>query len=135
MKKCFAFWRLSKFKMTRFNILSVLFGYFYAVNFDSIDWVVFTWLLVGTFFVCTACFSLNQVLEINEDSLMKRTQNRPLVQKQITLKEAWIFGIFNIILGFVVLIYGVSLTVALIALIIFVSYVFIYTPLKKVEQS
>ncbi len=126
------FWYLSKFKMTRFNLLSVAFGYFYALNQGTIDWAQFGYLMLGTLFICTSCFSLNQVLEVKQDALMDRTKARPLPLGQITILGALVYGLFCGILGIVILWLNINFAVTLIGLCILVSYVLIYTPLKKV---
>ena len=88
--------------------------------------------LLGTGLVAAGASALNQLLERNTDARMRRTENRPLPAGRLHPLEVLVFGIA---LGFTGVLY-LAITLqrpwaALLAAVSFVSYVFIYTPLKR----
>jgi protoheme IX farnesyltransferase len=88
--------------------------------------------LVGTAMVAAGASALNQFLERHSDGHMHRTENRPLPAGRLLPVEAAVFGG---LLGGGGLVY-LALTVphplaALVAAVTFLSYVFVYTPLKR----
>ena len=97
--------------------------------------VVLLHVLLGTALVAAGASALNQWLERPSDALMKRTENRPLPAGRLQPLEAAAFGAG---LGLVGLVYlAVALPnplAALVAAFTFASYVFIYTPLKRVTS-
>jgi len=88
--------------------------------------------LLGTSLVAAGASALNQLIERHSDALMRRTENRPLPAGRLFPGEVLIFGIS---LGAVGLIYLALATrqplPVILATFTFVSYVFLYTPLKK----
>ncbi len=88
------------------------------------------WLLAGTALIVGAANALNMYLERDIDCLMARTMKRPLPQKRMAPGVALLFGIVLGIAAMPVLMMVNVLTAALGA-IAFVSYVFMYTPLKQ----
>jgi heme o synthase len=101
----------------------------------SVDGLVLLHTLLGTALVAAGASALNQWLERHSDALMKRTENRPLPAGRLQPLEAVAFGAG---LGLAGLIYlAVALPqpwAALVAGFTFASYVFIYTPLKRVTS-
>jgi protoheme IX farnesyltransferase len=92
-------------------------------------------MLVGTALVVAGASTLNQVLERHTDSLMARTENRPLPSGRLAAAEAWIFGLLLAAVGLSYL--GLMLTnrlAALMAGFAFLGYVFVYTPLKRISS-
>ncbi|MFM7151820.1 MAG: heme o synthase [Gemmataceae bacterium] len=88
--------------------------------------------VVGTAIVATGASALNQWLEIDTDSLMRRTQNRPLPTGRLDSLEVLLFGCLCGLLGTSYLIFLLPNTLpGLLAAFTFLTYVFIYTPLKK----
>jgi protoheme IX farnesyltransferase len=77
-------------------------------------------------------FALNQYMERDLDGLMRRTAARPLPAGRLRPAEALWFGVILSTAAVVYLALSVNLVSALIALMTVVSYVLMYTPLKKV---
>src|SRR5207245_3850494 len=76
-----------------------------------------------------------QGLDRSSDALMARTEHRPLPSGRLAPAEGWIFGLVLATVGLSYL----TLTLhnrlaALVAGVAFVSYVFVYTPLKKITS-
>jgi protoheme IX farnesyltransferase len=99
---------------------------------EAIDWVQLLHALVGTALVASGASALNQWLERRSDALMRRTENRPLPAGRLSTGEVLGFGIALSVVGLVYM--GVLMThwlAAVITAITLVSYVWIYTPLKR----
>jgi protoheme IX farnesyltransferase len=88
--------------------------------------------LVGTALVAAGASVLNQVIERRTDALMHRTENRPLPSGRLQPVEAVVFGLALAVAGILYLCFMLpQLWAALVAGVTFLSYVFIYTPLKR----
>ena len=86
--------------------------------------------LVGTFLVAGGAAALNQVWERATDRLMRRTQQRPMADRRMSVAEGAGFGLTLTMLGAAELAYFVNPLSAAVALFTTVSYVLFYTPLK-----
>lgn len=84
----------------------------------------------GVLFLAMAASALNQIQEVKTDSLMQRTANRPLVNKQLSLQTAVLFTIISSLLGTFILWYYCGGLPALLGVLNMVWYNAIYTPLK-----
>jgi len=83
----------------------------------------------------TACASiLNQVLERETDGLMDRTKHRPLVNGRIATSHALFVATLAGTLGTIGLALQFNVLAALFALATLVTYVAIYTPMKRVSS-
>jgi protoheme IX farnesyltransferase len=94
------------------------------------------WLLVhalaGTALVAAGASALNQFLERHSDVHMHRTENRPLPAGRLLPVEVAVFGGALGVGGVGYLACTVPhLLAAAVAAVTFVSYVFVYTPLKR----
>ncbi len=87
--------------------------------------------LVGTALAVASANALNMWLERDTDGLMKRTKDRPLPNRRISDRGALVFGVALGAAGVAVLLAGTNVLTALIGLFAIVSYVAIYTPLKR----
>lgn len=97
------------------------------------DFIALVHTLCGTALVAAGASALNQLLERQTDALMVRTENRPLPAGRLQPGEVLVLGAGLGIAG--VLYLAATLrqpTAALVAAATFVSYVFLYTPLKRV---
>jgi len=88
--------------------------------------------LVATTLVVGAANALNMYAERDSDALMRRTQGRPLPSGRLSAEVALGFGLLAASIGLNVLgVVAGGLACAL-TLLAFASYVFVYTPLKRV---
>jgi heme o synthase len=88
--------------------------------------------LVGTALVAAGASALNQLFERHSDALMRRTENRPLPSGRLQPLEVFLFGLGVGVAGLVYLAVTLRQPVCvLVAGATFVSYVFLYTPLKR----
>lgn len=89
--------------------------------------------LIGTALSCAGAGTLNSFAERDSDRLMKRTAQRPLPTGAITPTSALVFGVVLTVLGIGLLAIKVNFLTATISLLTVISYIFIYTPLKKIS--
>ena len=87
--------------------------------------------LVGTALVAGGAAALNQVWERETDSLMRRTRLRPIAGGRLRIADGTWFGILLAGTGLVELTWGVNTLSAAVAAATLMSYVLVYTPLKK----
>ena len=87
--------------------------------------------LVGTALVAGGAAALNQVWERETDSLMRRTRLRPIAGGRLRIADGTWFGILLAGTGLVELMWEVNTLSAAVAAATLVSYVLVYTPLKK----
>lgn len=117
----------TKFRLSALVIVSALSGYLFVGEFD---WLEMTYLLIGGLLVTAASNGSNQIWERELDKKMKRTAKRPLPQGHMTVTEAYIIVVICLIAGTALLLM-LNVSSALLGLAAFVSYVFIYTPMKR----
>jgi protoheme IX farnesyltransferase len=88
--------------------------------------------LLATALVAAGASALNQFLERHSDGLMERTENRPLPAGRLHPLEVLVFGLALGTCGVAYLALALPRPwAALVAALTFVSYVFLYTPLKR----
>ena len=87
--------------------------------------------LVGTLLVASGTATLNQWMERVWDGQMRRTASRPLPSGRLNAREAFLFGILLSIAGGLYLAVAVNGLAAFVAISTLLSYLLIYTPLKR----
>jgi heme o synthase len=87
--------------------------------------------LIGTLLVASGTATLNQWMERVWDGQMRRTANRPLPSGRLSTREALLFGILLSVAGGLYLAITVNLLSALLAVSTLLSYLLVYTPLKR----
>lgn len=88
-------------------------------------------LFVGTALVAGGASAFNQVIERETDRLMRRTRLRPLPDGRLQPTESLVFAAVLSLGGLLVLAAGANLLSAGVALATLLSYVAVYTPLKR----
>ena len=76
---------------------------------------------------------LNQVIEKDYDSKMKRTQNRPIPSGRVDWRDALNFGVLLCIVGSVYLFQFTNILTGGLSLLTIILYLFVYTPSKRVS--
>lgn len=125
---------LFKLRLASLVVFSAVLGYLFAAPDGGWTWNALLGLSLAGTLLTGASNALNQVLEVREDGVMKRTQERPLVKGLLSSTEAavaafvaagtatlmlWLqFGPLTSILGFLSLF----------------MYVALYTPMKKLSS-
>jgi protoheme IX farnesyltransferase len=91
--------------------------------------------LLGTVLIVAAANALNMYLERDIDGRMERTRRRPLVEGRLSPDAAVGFGAVLACVALPLLLVGANPLTATLGLIAFVSYVWAYTPLKRVSGT
>jgi heme o synthase len=87
--------------------------------------------LVGTLLVASGTATLNQWMERVWDGQMRRTASRPLPSGRLTGREALLFGLLLSVAGGLYLLLAVNALAAFLAISTLLSYLLVYTPLKR----
>jgi heme o synthase len=119
----------TKFRLASLVILSALSGYLFVGASDGLE---ITYLLVGGFLVTAASNGSNQIWERELDVLMNRTGKRPLPTGNMSVNEGIIVVVLCLLPGLWML-YQLNLASMVLGLFAFISYVFIYTPMKRIS--
>lgn len=127
---------LTKPRITLLSVLTVGAGFALAAPASLDMWTVPLWFtlihaLIGGALVAGGTNALNQVLERDVDALMLRTARRPLPSGRLSPRAAATFGIGAGVAGVLYLTLLVNLTTGLVAAATLLSYVLVYTPLKR----
>ncbi|MEX2177193.1 MAG: heme o synthase [Gemmatimonadaceae bacterium] len=127
---------LTKPRITLMAVLTVAAGFALAAPASLAAWTATTWgllihALIGSALVAGGTNALNQVLERDVDALMRRTAGRPLPAGRLDPRVAATFAVAAGTLGVAYLAVLVNLMTALIAAATLLSYVLVYTPLKR----
>ncbi len=122
---------LMKPGITLLVMITALAG-FYLGSAGLLDLSLLIWTLLGTGLVAGGGGALNHLLERDADARMARTRNRPLPGGRMQPMEVLLFGSVTSLGGVAVLFLFVNEITTLLAIISWISYVFLYTPLKRV---
>ena len=120
---------LAKPRITALVVFTTASGLWLAPRGVPARTVVFT--LIGTVLIVAAANVLNMYLERDSDALMTRTMNRPLPAHRMEPDAALRFGIALAVISVPLLTFGVGALPGLLASIALVSYVLLYTPMKR----
>ncbi len=122
--------QLVKFNLSLLVVFSSVIGYLIIPELVfSIANVVM--LFLGGFLVTAAANATNQLIEKEEDKLMKRTLDRPIAAGRMGQQEAIFFICVSLLAGFAILLIQFNPLAAFLSLASYALYSFVYTPLKK----
>jgi len=130
---------LTKIRLNTFVLMTTLFGFALGslsvhgvLIFDG--WRLFH-ALFGTALAAFGSAAFNQLMEIEQDRLMKRTANRPLPSKRMDVTTAFTLGWAMSAFGVIHLAAKVNAESAYLAAATIATYVFIYTPMKRKSSA
>lgn len=127
---------LTKPRITVFILMSMAIGFLCAMHLNpGWHWGQLVNALVGTALLASGTAALNQWYEHDGDAKMARTRRRPIPSGRVSARQALWFGVTLAVLGFAELWAGVNLLAALLGLFTLGSYLFVYTPLKRVSPE
>ncbi len=121
---------MTKPRITQLVLLTAAAG-FYLGSVDGVRLVLLLHTLVGTALVAGGTNAFNQLGERDVDARMLRTRGRPLPSGRLTPRAAGIFASAISLAGVAYLAALVNLLTAGLAALTLVSYVGLYTPLKR----
>lgn len=124
------FLALTKPRLNFLVVVTAGFGYYLGV-LGNLDFLKLLYTVIGTALVAGSAAVFNQIIEHDLDATMERTRRRPIPSGNVRLSEAWIFAAMLSVLGTIVLVLGTNWIASTVALVTLVSYILIYTPLKR----
>ena len=122
---------LMKPELTGLSVLSCLCS-FYLGSGQNPNITAAIMVAAGTLLVGGGAGALNEYFERRYDALMKRTERRPIPSGRIVPLHALVFGNSIGVVGLVVLAVFNNLLTAFLAALSLVTYLVLYTPLKRV---
>jgi len=126
------FVELTKPRLTMLSVLTTLAG-FYMATTGELALMLLVHTLIGTFLVGGGCGALNMFVEREHDARMRRTMTRPIPAGKVTPTEALLFGLAIAIGGVIYLAIAVNMLTGVLAAVTVISYVTLYTPMKRVS--
>lgn len=124
---------LTKPRITLLVTLTTAAGFALASE-RPLDMPRFLATLLGTALVAAGSAALNQWFERETDQLMRRTANRPLPAGRMAAEPAALFGGLLSLSGLVLLWLLVNPLTAALGLATLLSYVWVYTPMKRTSS-
>jgi protoheme IX farnesyltransferase len=112
-------------------VLLVAMASFSIAGPGVVDWRRFIVMTLTTGLLASGVFALNAYRERDTDSLMDRTKDRPLPSRRLPAGKALAFGVLSAGAAIALMCLRLSILVGALGFFTFVSYVLIYTPLKR----
>jgi protoheme IX farnesyltransferase len=122
---------LTKPELTLLSVVTAL-GGAYLAGGHSLSFSILMHTFFGTLLVGGGAGALNQYIERDLDAQMRRTEHRPLPAGRIPHRKALLLGVLLSVAGVTELALFTHVLAAFLALVTLISYLFIYTPLKRV---
>jgi len=130
----FDFWELTKPEINFLIAITAAAGFWIGSPAapPHFPWMPFIHTLLGTVFVASGAAALNQLIELRYDAQMRRTARRPLASGRIAPSHALWFGVLLSVFGVVYLAISTNVLASLLAALTLLSYLFLYTRLKRI---
>lgn len=122
---------LCKARITLMVLVTTLVGFMFGWH-GPLDLLYLFQTLAGTALAASGAAALNQVFEVELDARMRRTRNRPLPGRRMSLDEGLVIGIGCSVAGILWLNFATNLYASALSALTIGVYVFVYTPLKRV---
>jgi len=130
----FDYWELTKPEINFLIAITAAAGFWIGSPAapPHFPWMRLIHTLLGTVFVASGAATLNQLIELQYDAQMRRTARRPLASGRIAPSHALWFGVLSSVFGVVYLAISTNAFASLLATVTLLSYLFLYTPLKRI---
>lgn len=129
---CSAPLELAKPRITLLVALTAAAGFVLASG-PAADGPKLFWTVIGVALAAASTACLNQALEADFDALMERTKRRPLPSGRVGRGAAWALGLAWGVAGLGLLAWKVNATSFGLTAFTLVSYLLVYTPMKRVS--
>jgi protoheme IX farnesyltransferase len=129
-EKVKALFELLKFRLASLIAFSGAMGYCLGAN--EVVWSKLWLFILASIGITGSANIINQILEKDLDSMMKRTRMRPLPSGRITIDQAIVWAVFLGLGSLFIFVTVFNLSTGLISLLSLILYGFVYTPLKRV---
>jgi protoheme IX farnesyltransferase len=127
------YWALTKPEVNFLILITTFAGFYLASTPGPGGWRILLVMntLLGTLLVAGGTGTLNQFVERVFDARMRRTVRRPLASGRMEASHVLWFGVSLSLAGTVYLALVVNVLASLLAVVTLLSYLFVYTPLKR----
>lgn len=122
---------LFKARLTTLVVLTTLAGFYMGSQGAMNGWLLLHCIL-GTALLASGAAALNQLLEHSLDARMQRTEARPIPAGHLQPDSVLLLGASISALGLIYLALKVNLLTSVLGAATLISYLFIYTPLKRI---
>ena len=126
-----SYYELVKVRLSFLVAFSSGFGYILGSH-GAVNWGNFIAFCIGGFLVSGGAITINQIIEVEYDKVMKRTMARPLPTQRVSRIEATVYAIILLLIGFILIYLNTNILTLLISALSVLMYSFVYTPLKRV---
>ena len=127
---------LTKARLSVLVVLTACFGYFIATKgLGTFSWSTFLHMVFGTTLAAAGASVFNQLMEVESDRRMLRTSDRPLPANRMPKPAAFILGWLLSAFGLIHLGVKVNTGASVMAGATLLTYLFIYTPMKRVSSA
>src|SRR6202142_959744 len=126
------YWALTKPEVNFLILITPFVGFYLASPGNG--WFSFAGLfntLLGTLLIASGTGALNQYLERTFDAQMRRTVRRPAAAGRLPASAVLAFGTALAVTGSIYLATAVNLLASALATLTLLTYLFVYTPLKR----
>jgi heme o synthase len=128
------YWALTKPEVNVLIVITTLAGFYLGDPDHShhVPFVLLVHTLLGTLLVASGAGTLNQFVERHFDAAMRRTSRRPLPSGRVEPWAALRFGLVLSLTGAAWLAMAVNTLASVLAVLTLTTYLFLYTPLKRI---
>jgi protoheme IX farnesyltransferase len=119
-----------KVRLNSLVVFTTAGGYYMAAG-DHMDAMNLVGVCLSTALVASGAAGLNQVSERDVDLLMNRTRSRPVPAGRMTPATGRMISVGLALLGLAGLVVLANMEAVVVAVVTFLTYVLIYTPLKR----
>jgi len=126
------YWALTKPEVNFLILITTFVGFYLASAADGrFSFAGLFNTLLGTLLVASGTGTLNQYLERKFDAHMRRTARRPAAAGRVKPISVLVFGVALAAVGSIYLTIAVNLLASVLATLTLLTYLFVYTPLKR----
>jgi heme o synthase len=126
------YWALTKPEVNFLILITTFVGFYLAsASNGRFSFAGLFNTLLGTLLVASGTGALNQYLERKFDAQMRRTARRPVAAGRVKPLSVLVFGIALAAVGNIYLATAVNLLAGVLAVLTLLTYLFLYTPLKR----
>jgi protoheme IX farnesyltransferase len=126
------YWALTKPEVNFLILITTFVGFYLAsARAGRFSFAGLFNTLLGTLLVASGTGTLNQYLERKFDAQMRRTARRPAAAGRVKPISVLVFGVALATLGSIYLTIAVNLLASVLATLTLLTYLFVYTPLKR----
>ena len=127
------YWALTKPEVNFLILITTFVGFYLGCGSEARTFSFLSLFntLLGTLLVASGTGTLNQYIEREFDAQMRRTARRPAAAGRLKPAAVLTFGIVLAVTGSIYLAIAANLLASLLAILTLLTYLFVYTPLKR----